>query len=484
MRIKLAILMIGLFVVFAGLTNWFIIGNLEKDAKSKLEQGLTHTFQVYRRAQRANTEERLDLVRSFAKEQEIIDAMMLPAETDEEAEERHFKLFEKLEVLSRLRYKADFILILDQEGNELARTKVASWKKNNFGEKPIIKEALKGTAGENIWTFEKRIAIVDAAPIMNQGEVIGTMAIGNVIGEALVKQERDMTIGDFAYFSRNRVLVSTLNSNHQAALNEFVSNNSSKIAKVLLSKGDYFQERIKLGMEDYLVILSPISSISNHGIAGVMILKSETKWLSKFGTSRQFLALISFLFIIIGSSIAILILQKAYAIIDFFLEGAHQITIGNKDYEFRSEDPTLNAMGQTMNLMIAILLGKYIPEDDDEEISRISFNSPRGAAKPAPERLLIETMDEKESTPATADSAPAPAPVADRDAYFENLYNEFIAAKKQAGDDITQITKDRMIAKLKRTEEKLIEKHNCKGVVFTVKQEKGKVTLKPSPIWE
>ena len=237
-------------------------------------------------------------------------------------------------------------------------------------------------------------------------------------------------------------------------------------------------------MEDYLVILSPISSISNHGIAGVMILKSETKWLSKFGTSRQFLALISFLFIIIGSSIAILILQKAYAIIDFFLEGAHQITIGNKDYEFRSEDPTLNAMGQTMNLMIAILLGKYIPEDDDEEISRISFNSPRGAAKPAPERLLIETMDEKESTPATADSAPAPAPVADRDAYFENLYNEFIAAKKQAGDDITQITKDRMIAKLKRTEEKLIEKHNCKGVVFTVKQEKGKVTLKPSPIWE
>jgi len=479
MRVKLGILFVGLIFVFSLLTNMYIIGNLEDDAKEKLEQTLIHSYSAYTKSLRVNREGRLDQVRGFAKEPEIIERILADAETVEQAEERHFKLFEKLEVNSRLKYYGDIFIVTDEEGMELARTQVASWKKVRYGDYEVVKSALKGKDGEDVWMLNGKIMIVDVTPIKYDGRVIGVMIMGNTIDEDLVKIDQEIAFGDFAYFAKDRVIASSLTSGKQAALNRFVRENGSKIATVLTSKNDYFEKRVNLEGDDYIVILAPIQTVQEYNLAGFMILRSESHWLRAYDGSRNFLMLLSVLLIIMGISVSILIVQKAYDAIDFILEGAHQIIVGNKDYQFNSDDEYLNGLGQTFNLMIAILLGKYIPEDEDDVVPMRGSLDGGPAARPTQSNMIIETMDNN----GDAEEAVA-ADIAVDDSYYEKLFNDFIKAKKSLGDDISQITQSRMIAKLKRTESKLIEKHGCERVMFEVKVEKGKVTLKPSPIWK
>ena len=486
MRIKLAALVVGILLVFGGLINWFVIGNLEKDAKTKLEKSLISSFQVYKKAQRANQEERLDVVRKFAAEKNIIDAIMMETDTPEKMEERHFKIFEQVEIISRLRYFGDTYIVTDAEGVELARTQVAQWRKNRFGDRKIVKDALAGESGEDVWLLDGKVTIVDASPIVSEGKVIGILVMCNFIDEDLVKQEKAIVFDDFAYFSRNALIASSLPTDKHTALNTFVQRNSSKIAQVLLSKNDYFEEKLKLVEDTYVVLLSPLAGgQGDQSLAGFMLISSETKWLKEFVSGRNFMLIISICLVLLGISVAFIIIQKAYDAIDFVLEGAHQIIIGNKDYEFTSDDDFLNQLGQTLNLMIAILLGKYIPEDE-EEADQMSLRGSLGTGKAGAgpvDRMLIETVEEQADGEKKVDDT-AVSEMADMDAYYDKLFGEFIAAKKAIGEDVSLITKGNMVAKLMRAEEKLIEKHGCKKVHFVIKVEKKKVTLKPTPIWD
>jgi len=480
MRLKLALMIVALFFCFSLLINYFI-GQIEDDSRGKLVATLIHSHKAYTKTFRVNKEERLDVVRGFASEQAIIDTLKKPAETEDELDDKHFKIFEKLEVLSNLKYYGDTFIVLDKDGNELARTLVATWKKNKFGNYQVVQDAINGNDGEDIWQLDGRIQFVDITPIRDGGSVIGLMVMANVIDEELVKQEQEIAAGEFSFFSNNRVITSSLSSLKQGALNKFVQQNSSQIAKVLSSKNQYFKERIKLGDETFLALMAPIPASDENGLAGFMILRSESYWLKIFDGIRNFIMLLTILFIVLGVSISFLLVQKAYDAIDFILEGAHQIIVGNKEYQFVSNDEFLNQLGQTLNLMIAILLGKYIPEDE-EEAAAMAMRGTLDGKQPelSNSNLLIETVDEN----ASMGSGSTAEGFNTDDEYYNSLYDEFIDAKKKVGEDVSQITKDKMIAKLKRAEVKLLEKHGCVSVRFNVKVEGGKVALKPTPIWK
>ncbi len=478
MRLKLGLLIFGVLLLFALLINFYVIGNLEQDSISKLEHSLIHSYRVYNKAQVVTRVERQEIVSKFAEENDIVSALMMPSTTPEEIEERHFKLFEKLEVISRLRYYGDLFIVLDTEGVEQARTQVAGQKNNSFGDDKAVKAALKGETVEDIWLLDGKIMIVDLCPIRSGGQVIGALLMANTVDDDLVKQEQSVVFGDFAFFSQSRVIASTLTSGKQAALNSYVMSNGGRIARVLLSKNEYFEDRVQLGDETYVLVLSPMTSMQEQGLLGFTILRSETAWLDEFVGSRNFLMLFSLLLMLLCVSGAFLIIQRAYEAIDFILEGAHQIIVGNKDYQWASDDDYLNQLGQTLNLAIAILLGKYIPEDEEEAASltlRGSLDS--GKAKGIRDRMIIESVEDEASFEVTP-------PAETGDAYFDKLLADFIAAKQDAGEDVSQITKERFIAKLQRTEQRLINKHNCKRVYFSVRIANGKVTLKPTPEWD
>ncbi len=66
--------------------------------------------------------------------------------------------------------------------------------------------------------------------------------------------------------------------------------------------------------------------------------------------------------------------------------------------------------------------------------------------------------------------------------YFQQVYEEFIALKKQCGESTDTLTFERFSKKLQNNQDALIEKHHCSSVKFQVYVKDGRAALKASPV--
>jgi hypothetical protein len=66
--------------------------------------------------------------------------------------------------------------------------------------------------------------------------------------------------------------------------------------------------------------------------------------------------------------------------------------------------------------------------------------------------------------------------------YFEEVYNQFVAVKRQCGESTDNLTLDRFEKKLRQNRENLIERYKCKSVKFQVYIKDGKAAIKATPV--
>jgi hypothetical protein len=88
--------------------------------------------------------------------------------------------------------------------------------------------------------------------------------------------------------------------------------------------------------------------------------------------------------------------------------------------------------------------------------------------------------------PAAAE-APPDAPAAEADGFDEladwrNVYEEFLAMKKECGEETGPLTFEKFKGTLQRNKDALVARHGCSRVKFTVYVKEGKAALKASPV--
>jgi hypothetical protein len=88
--------------------------------------------------------------------------------------------------------------------------------------------------------------------------------------------------------------------------------------------------------------------------------------------------------------------------------------------------------------------------------------------------------------PAAAASLPqAPASNGggnDEDAHWREVYQQYIATRKQCGESIDNLTFEKFGVTLKKTRDQLVEKHGAAQVRFSVQVKEGKAALKAQPV--
>jgi hypothetical protein len=161
--------------------------------------------------------------------------------------------------------------------------------------------------------------------------------------------------------------------------------------------------------------------------------------------------------------------RRLIAQVDAVELGVIDIINGNVDRTFRPVGPELDGLANGLNVMLARLLGRPEPgeEEFDEEGNpiipgRVEFDE--GEERPAPDPDLAALAQESEPD------------------YYKRVFTEYQAARRQAGapDDGSF---ENFIAKLKVNEGKLKAQYQCKQVRFRVVTKDGKVSLKPVPIF-
>ena len=88
---------------------------------------------------------------------------------------------------------------------------------------------------------------------------------------------------------------------------------------------------------------------------------------------------------------------------------------------------------------------------------------------------------EQESTQqlATPDEPASDEEAAFSDKHYQAVFDNFVSSKKELGENVDSITFDSFTAKLRKSEQKLIEQHGCKAVRFEVLVKGDKVSLRP-----
>jgi hypothetical protein len=162
--------------------------------------------------------------------------------------------------------------------------------------------------------------------------------------------------------------------------------------------------------------------------------------------------------------------RRLIAQVDQIELGVTDIINGNVDRTFRPVGPELDGLANGLNVMLARLLGR--PEPGEEEFDddgnpiipgRVEFEE--GEDKPAVDPDLANLASESEPD------------------YYKRVFTEYVAARKAVGspDDVSF---ENFIAKLKVNEGKLKAQYNCRAVRFRVVTNNNKVSLKPVPIFE
>jgi hypothetical protein len=164
--------------------------------------------------------------------------------------------------------------------------------------------------------------------------------------------------------------------------------------------------------------------------------------------------------------------RRLIAQVDGVEQGVTDIINGNVDRTFRPVGPELDGLANGLNVMLARLLGRPEPgeEEFDEEgnpivLGRVEFEETDGAPSPAG---------------ADPDLA-ALAQEAEPD-YYKRVYTEYLAARRGIGQP-DEVSFENFIAKLKVNEGKLKAQYQCRAVRFRVVTKDNKVILKPVPIF-
>lgn len=76
-------------------------------------------------------------------------------------------------------------------------------------------------------------------------------------------------------------------------------------------------------------------------------------------------------------------------------------------------------------------------------------------------------------------------PLADeQEEYFKQVFKEFLAIKRQCGEDVANLTFDRFAEKLRKNRDGLVARYGCRSVKFQVYVKDGKAALKATPVKE
>jgi hypothetical protein len=145
----------------------------------------------------------------------------------------------------------------------------------------------------------------------------------------------------------------------------------------------------------------------------------------------------------------------------------------NIDYTFKPVGPDFEGLSNSLNVMLARLLGREEPneeavEEEEEDAANkrwkadlMNIDNTGGTASPATVAALAEESEA---------------------AYYPRLFNEYVNALQALGQPSGGLSVQAFMAKLSLAEAGLREKWECKSVRFQIVTERGEISFKPVKI--
>jgi hypothetical protein len=337
------------------------------------------------------------------------------------------------------------VLFVDKQGVALGRNGSALMRGDKVGEAyPSLMTALaSGNTMSDVWLNRERQEqlFVSYAPVRgDDGTVIGAIVLGTALSEDRLQRTSELTSGQFLALSvpgQQLELVAT-SGGGSSALVDAVSTPQIKDAekKALDTSSLTFADAVLGGNvfgatplvgygDDHRAVLAAAVPASLVGsLSGLL-------W-PVFGVTALGLLLVGAGGVLLGNYFEHPVSELE--------EGLLAIINGRTDLRFQIEHPDLGGLVFRINSLLNALMG--VPEDTTDDEGRPSV--------PAISPAVFEDL--QETAQASGDVAAALAAEAP-DAYYQRLFNEYIAAKRQLGEAVEHITQAAFVAHIRTNEQ-------------------------------
>lgn len=485
-RTVIAAVVAAVIIALTGIAYALISSNLEeqaqRDAQSRVQrahEGLEQTVQV-------DVFSTISKAERLAADEGVLRALRPAGGERASQAAMAFGRFAAKESRDR---QADIVALVDESGNVIAMSEVSAvvarlWK-NDKGELkyPALALALQQKIFvSDVWDYQDkgmmRVGIgsvvdpeaPDAKPI---GAVV--VAYSQTAKEAQIQARR---LGaEVAYYNGDRVFASSfLRSSREDTAKRAEIAGQLKSSSLSTGKA----ARITIGGVPYLVAAVKIASAASRPLPPELTQQTFAAAVMSPLTGASGVDTIKIYVIFVGlGSLAIAMLglylthRRLIAQIDQVELGVTDIINGNVDRTFRPVGAELEGLANGLNVMLARLLGR--PEPGDEELDDDGNPIVQG-------RVEFEEAETNRAAAPSADPELAALAQESEPDYYKRLYTEYQAARRGIGQP-DEVSFENFIAKLKVNEGKLRAQYQCKAVRFRVVTKDGKVTLKPVPIY-
>jgi hypothetical protein len=388
--------------------------------------------------------------------------------------------------------KADIVAILDSAGKVVARdlNVNAMFGEDLRAKYPVVGTALKGQANKDIWTFSNRMTRVAVAPITTpEGVIRGALLVGYVLTARDAQLKHDLLGTEVAYFHDGKVHTSSFVSEGTGENAKEDGNRTQALNAVLFQVGDKpGQQTLQKGMptelfhfaldgHDYAAVAAPLYGNAFDKTSGVVVLSSVTDRLERVSGVGFKIIGFGILAILVALAAAVMTAIRFIKPLDKIELGVAEIINGNIDYTFKPVGPDFEGLSNSLNVMMARLLGRDEPNEDEVEEEADEAQRWRS------EQMLVEEVATSPAGEPSNDPAVQALAQENEAIYFARVYGEYVAALKSQNKPTAGITVQAFTTKLRLVEGGLKQKWKCRSVRFRVITQGDVVTLKPVPIY-
>ncbi len=367
------------------------------------------------------------------------------------------------------------VLFVDKAGVVMGRNGSVLMRGDKMGEAyPSVMKALEsGNTMSDVWLNKERQEqmLVSYAPVRgDDGAVIGALIMGTPLSDDRLSRTSDLTSGQFLALSvpgaNGLDLVST--SGGAAAMSEAVAAQGVKDAgqKALDTQNVTIADTPVAG---FVIGAAPLSGYGDEKRAVLMAAVPASLVGSVGGLLWPVFGVtaLGVLLVIVGGMLIGNYFQRPVSELE---DGLLAIINGKTDMRFQIEHPDLGGLVFRINSLLNALMG--VPEDTTDDQGRPSV---------APNAASFDDVAMQEAGAGASPEAASALAAEPVDAYYQRLFNEYIAAKRQLGDPVDHITQASFISHI-RTNEQDTAARIGRAVRYQVQIRDGAISLVAVPL--
>lgn len=378
-------------------------------------------------------------------------------------------------------HKADIIAVVGANGHVVARDLNinAMYDDDLKARYPSVGKALDGVANKDVWNFDGHLYRVGAAPIRSRaGAIVGALVIGYVASASDAAGDREKLGTEVAYFLDGKIAASSFSkgggeSVEEQQLAKQLFSDPPRLADGAVAGNMTKPETVRIGSEEFVAAAGPLPGNLTRSKSGYVVLASVTAARAGIG-SIEFLALVlGLIALLVAVGGVVLTAMRFLQPLDEIESGVTEVINGNRDYSWDAPSKDFEGLANGLNVMLARLLGRPDPSDDELGDAGESAQQQRWGG----ELAVDATATGPQTSPELAALANEP-----EEQYVKRVFDEYCAARKQTNEGVEGLTFDGFAQKLKQNEVALRKKYGARMVRFKVVVKANQTTLKPYPI--